>query len=379
MKVTAMYLINLYPVAAGGGLQNAYSFLNELKSSSYKNECVCILRDNSSLVDFCIENEINFEKVPDSKMSRLLFEFYFFNRIAEKYKSKVVFTLFGNPPLNSPGITKISGFARSNIIEKSVNFWGYLNILKRVKMLLLDKVILYMMRRSDVVILETERLRRLSLKHRTFGKAKIEVVNMSPSSTLLDSLKNTEKRKIGNKIKILYLSGAHPNKNIHQVVNLIEYIKVSYDIDISLVTTLDENTEYFRIVSSSFTQKGIFELLDNRGTISPQNISELIQECDALINIATLESFSNNWVEAWASRRLLICRDSGYARDSCGDAAFYLNLDDMENSADSLVSVLFNEDFYDGFCLVGSTNLKNLPTPKQKFECNFEIINRYES
>lgn len=369
-----MYLINLYPVAAGGGLQNAYSFLNELSKSQYRSSCICIVRSESDLLNFCMDKGLLYEAVPSGKISRLFFELFLFRKLSHKFKSKLVFTLFGNPPLNSGKLIKISGFARSNIIENNVDFWAYLNRSQKIKMNIIDCIIKNMMRKSDVVILETQRLKRLSLDKSVFGQAKIEVVNMSPSSTLVSSLSQCKGRIIKRDIKLLYLSGAHPNKKIHELAKIISCMNSNWEYRISLITTLDEQSDYFKLVKNEFLDNGAIEFLDNRGVISPISISPLIEECDGMINIAALESFSNNWVEAWAANRLLICRNSGYAKESCGDACVYVDVDDVDKSAHQLMDVLLDDEKYRTYCENGLRKLRELPTAKEKFDINFEII-----
>lgn len=373
-----MFIVNLYPVSKGGGLQNAFSFINELSVSAVKKKCICFVRKESEISIYCKEKGVNFVEYPSGLLARVFYEFVFFRYLVKKYRCNLVFTLFGNPPVNSGNIYKISGFARSNIIEKNVDFWAFLSPLSKIKALFIDKLLRLLMLRCNVVILETDRLKNIALKNNTFGRVKLEVVKMSPSSSIYDELKTFKPLMIKHTVKILYLSGAHPNKNIHLLSKLFESLNSQSTLKFVLVTTLDEDSSYYNLVFEHFSATGVSQYLNNVGTIIPSDIPLLIKDVHALINVSTLESFSNNWVEAWASNRLLICKDSGYARDSCAEGALYIDLKNTFESAKEIINTLLDEQKYKHFCTNGNVILDSLPSPHEKFNHYLDIINKYE-
>ena len=372
--------INLYIVGGGGGGQNAFSFLTSLIKNGDIEKYVVIVRKGSDLESFCEGNSVSFVSFRSGFISRIYFELFGFYLISKKSKPKAVLTLFGNSPLiRSKGLVAISGFARSNIIESKVDFWGFLPFLsKRVKKLK-DSVILLLMRRSGVIVLETQRLKRLANESKVFGSSKLEVIEMAPSSLVVDRLSMID--PFYNKItsntgdqnfKFLCLCGPHKNKNVHLLPPILK--ELSYmGVKVTVVTTMEES-KYLEEVKKEFNLCGAN--IDNLGGVDHSDIPSLIEACSAIVNVSKLESFSNNWVEAWASKRLLICRESGYAFESCGDAALYVDLNKPIESAKLIKNTLFDYQQYKSYVDLGTEKLSSLPSADEKFKKYEEIIEK---
>ncbi len=377
-----MVIINLVPVAAGGGLQNAISFLTEF----YKCSCIdnskfiFIVRTGSALEELCSIHNIKYESVKlNSVIDRLRFETIIVRKIVARYSPKVIFTLFGNPPVFTPSkVKKVSGFARSNIIEQRSEFWSFLPTIEYFKKRMTDELIRVLFKRSDVIIVETERLLRLAESSRTFGNSKIRCVQMSPSAAF-DNLKSASEMDIQDPIgvkKIAYIAGPHPNKRIEKLAELFYWIN-RFEQEYRLVVTFNESSDYATVIKDSFNQYGVLDYVDFVGPISPDMVPVFLADKCAVVNFSMLESFSNNWVEAWKFRKLLICRNDPYAVDSCGDAAFYLDLRSMRACAMELHRIFESEELYGGFLEKGDKMLKSLPTSSEKFKKYMDIINEF--
>jgi glycosyltransferase involved in cell wall biosynthesis len=375
-----LLIVNLYPVAAGGGLQNAYSFLSELKNTPLKLKTIVVLRMNSQLIGFCDKHSIKYVTFSSGFFGRFCFEFFYFRNSISQFNPKLIFTLFGNPPLNRPNVPTISGFARSNIIESDVDFWAHLSFKKKLLNKIRDRLILKLVSKSDIVVLETQRLLQLAENKEIFGKAQLKLIQMSPSSLVVNKL---EKLPIHSSIpikksdafKVLYLSGSHPNKNIHKLAPLIKAVQLK-GYNLKLITTMPES-DYLNSVRDEFEALSICDCLENIGPISSNEVPEAIRDCVALINVSNLESFSNNWVEAWASSRLLIAKDAGYAIDSCSNAALYISFDSPYKSAVDLIHVLENESLYKKYVIKGKEQLSILPNSEVKFNHYVQIFKEY--
>ncbi len=373
-----MIIVNLFPVAKGGGLQNAFSLLTALKKSELT-AYQCLVRKGSDLELYCQENDIKFESFGSGLFGRLLFEFFYARRVCLKNNAKVIFTLFGNCPILSGKSIKISGFARSNVVEKDKKFWNFLPRYKRMIKRINDLLILQLMKLSDVVILETERLGRLSSQNKVFGDAKVRVVKMAASGLIVDQLGCIETVKLEDMqtINITYITGSHPNKNIPLLAPLFHFLNINcLNKSFNLICTLP-NDDYFMEVKSAFNRLNIEQHLTNGGFLSSNDIPKIISESHALINVAYLESFSNNWVESWAAKRLLICRDAEYAHDSCFDSAIYVDLNEPEISAKKILTIFESQAKFDQYTAQGSKLLEQMPNSNEKFQQYMEIINEF--
>jgi glycosyltransferase involved in cell wall biosynthesis len=371
-----MYIINLYPVATGGGLQNALSFLSFLKEDSRNKQTICFVRESSELEMYCKEFNLNYCSFTDGFFGRCKFELFSARVACKAIDAKCVFTLFSNPPFNLPKIKTISGYARSNVIEKDKGFWDFLPINKILKNRVLEFVNLKLISRSDVVILETEHLFNKAITNKVFGKSKIKVVEMAPSNLVLQKLDSMNPLNVSSEgvINILYLSGPHPNKNIHNLGRVMLLLNKSKSKKTYVLNVTLPDGSYLNSVLQNFQKEGASDYIVNRGSINQGEIDNVILDAHALINVARLESFSNNWVEAWASNRLLICADAEYARASCGNAAIYVNINDADSSAKTIIDIFDNESEYLKLVERGNNHLLSLPSSKDKYFKYWEII-----
>lgn len=374
-----MVLINLFPVSAGGGLQNSLSFIRMLSyAKDVPFDYIISCRSGSIVHQYAIDLGLPHVAFAAGRGGRLFYELWRGAYFAKSMGAVCVFTLFGNPPLTmGVRVKKISGFAYSNIIQKEINFWGWLPLGQRIVKHLIDFLRLFLARRSDVIILETDYLLTRAATGVFSGKD-LRVVKMAPSSLVVASLssfgsdKSVMEREAGSVIRILYLSGAHPNKRIHFLAPLfLELFKLG--LECRLITTLPEG-QYLSLVRNEFEKLGIQDLHENIGPVAPENVANILYSSDAVINVAKLESFSNNWVEAWAAGLPLLVTDAQWARASCGNAAIYVDIDAPVSSAQNIYSILSSDAAVRVLVAEGRRVLSSLPTAEQRTHQYIEII-----
>jgi glycosyltransferase involved in cell wall biosynthesis len=111
--------------------------------------------------------------------------------------------------------------------------------------------------------------------------------------------------------------------------------------------------------------------------VNNTEVDQLISSCDAMINIAKLESFSNNFVEAWQMKKLLLVTDADWSRDSCGNAAFYLDVENLEILSNQLIGIITNNSLRNEIILNGENHIQSYPSPIEKMTLFVDIINKY--
>lgn len=373
-------LINLVPIQAGGGLQNALSFLSGIsKDSKFCDKCLIVVRKRSSLHKYATELKLDVITIEQSAISRIKFELFSCRQLINKYKISIVFSLFGGSPYFSSGAYKISGFAYSNIIQSEVPFWDYLPLRQQLLKKLIDKIRLASAVRCDELILETHYLKKRAIDT-VFRNKVVHVVEMAPSNLVMTELLNTpvSEDECMNGIlpkKILYLSSPHPNKRIHLLAPVFSKLSEG-DNKFELVTTLPEHHKYTRAVEQEFKRHNVSGNLKNFGPVDPINVAKLLQSVDAVINVALLESFSNNWVEAWAAKKLLITTDAEWARKSCHDSAVFIDPTQPENSARKIAAIFSSPEDLSLIVKSGEERIRQLPTSSNKTDAYKAIITK---
>jgi hypothetical protein len=363
--------INLVPITVGGGLQNAINFLLNIDFSTFKTKSILIvIRDNSTLIDICNKKNFKYKVIKKGFLSRLYYELFFYSNKT----NSVIFTLFGTKPILSWNTFTITGCAYSNLFYPEIDFWGYLPIKQRIVKKLKDIYRFNNVKSSNVVIFETDLLRKKAVSEFGFESNNTYVVKMAVSSLI----KETEPINRNDKVfKILYLGSAHPNKRQHLIPKIIGQLLNNSYTNFQFIVTMNKNLEYTKNVLDDIDKNNLEKYFLNLEYVNNTEVDQLISSCDAMINIAKLESFSNNFVEAWQMKKLLLVTDADWSRDSCGNAAFYLDVENLEILSNQLIGIITNNSLRNEIILNGENHIQSYPSPIEKMTLFVDIINKY--
>jgi glycosyltransferase involved in cell wall biosynthesis len=367
--------INLVPIQIGGGLQNAMNFLLNLDINQLKSkETIVLVRKDSTLIDICKEKNIKYIAIQNDFLSRLKFEtFFFMNK-----SNSLIFTLFGTKPILTWGAKTITGCAYSNLFYPKIDFWGYLPPMQKNIKKLKDLYRYYNVKSSDVVIFETELLTKKAIEEFSFPKDDTYTVKMAVSSIVKhgDSFIDFNINK--ENFNILYLGSAHPNKRQHLLPTIAKEMLNQGINDFSFILTMNPDNSYTKEVLNKINEMNLENYIINLGPVENNKIANLIEQCDAMINIARLESFSNNFVEAWQMEKVLFVTDDEWAKDSCGKAAVYLDVDNNSSLISKIKTIIDNKELYSKVIEEGKKQLNTYPNPKEKISQFITIINKYQ-
>lgn len=375
IDVSTKLFINLVPIKDGGGLQNGINLIKGLKPESIQTSISAVFRRNELLKQACEDKGIHYKQIGTGLLSRLLFEMLFFVNI----KNGIIFTLFGGRPLITAQNTNIVGCAYSNLFYPEINFWCYLPNHKKIIKKLIDKYRLWAIMRSDVVIFETEILRKRAVEQKLIPFSRTHVVKMAVSEfvRVYDSKKDqcNNYRFSDKSFKILYLANPHPNKRIHLLPEVAYNLRKSSTKSITFILTLS-NSNYTSEVFKLFKHFEVENYFKNIGRVAPDLIANLISDCDAMINIALLESFSNNFIEAWQMQRPLIATDADWARDAAKGSALYVNPMQPEIMAKKLVRIASDAELKNTLIAEGKKLLLSYNSAQSKTDKYIDIIKK---
>lgn len=361
-------ILNFLPVCSGGGLQNALSFINCLDNPK---EFIAVVSEGTPIFDACKVVGLDTINIKPGLLNRFFFEVKvrrFFDR------ATVCFTLFGPPLIGGLGyLYNINGFAYSNILHKDFDFWWWCSPLEKIKKKLIDVYRARITALSDEIIFETDLLHDKAKSDPLFNCKKLHVVHMAPSK-LVSQFSGSKVRNVNvdhGLYNVLYLSGDHPNKRVSDLPKVAACL-ASHNIKICFVTTLPDGV-MLSLIEKQAHALGVSEYFNNLGPIPQAEIGTTINSVNAMINVAYLESFSNNVVEAWALGKPLIITDAEWARRSCHDAALYLDIDNKASIVGSFKSLL-DKSIQTKLVKEGFKMLNKMPTAEEKNGRYFAII-----
>lgn len=370
-------IINLIPITKGGGLQNTLSFLRELaRDEPRRDESVIYCRAGSEIAEFCKDRLPHVHSIGSGAGARFAAEAKLRN------SGGVCFTFFGAPTFGcSEKTVNVCGCAYSNLLYKDLDFWDHLSGLAYWKRRFVDFLRKRALERADFWIFETETLRRRAVELCGFPSDRVAVVKMAPSS--LVAPERVDQRLVADfrsslpaGFKILLLAGAHPNKRQMALPKMIDALMEQGARGFSFVTTMAAADPYCVKVTDEIGNGNRRNCFRNLGPIPPDRCASLISACDAMMCISRLESFSNNFVEAWKMGKPLIVTDADWSREACGTGAMYIDPMDPENAAKAIGRLIKSKDVAIELSRGGVEALASYNTAESKYAEYWRVIGR---
>jgi len=355
-------LVNLSTLKKGGGQNVALNFLSSLDTLNFENISFYffVAEGSGSHQYLKSKKKVNFSVLPSNPLKRIFFELFLSKNILNKEKIDIIYTYFGIG-LFTKKIPQVSGSADSNLYFPEINFWSHYKGLKRFKKRIIDLYRIWGLKRANAIIFENKVMEERSRKlfNIKYTKFIMPSISFDCENTNLRSL-------VKNKSKGLFLCGWQLNKNIMMIPEIASQLK-KHDVDFEFVITapLDNSPEHIK-----FIKKVKFHNVENYinlvGTVNKHDLSSLYKSIDFVFLLSKLESFSNNIIESWYYKRLLIISDEIWARSICNESAIYVERDDSEVIANKIMEVLNNPKLENLVIHRASKMLLNYPSVNER-------------
>ncbi|MGO8698222.1 MAG: glycosyltransferase family 4 protein [Limisphaerales bacterium] len=373
-------VLNFLPIYEGGGLQNALSFVDTLLDKDCAGLNVqAVVRCGSEIHQKCEKAGIRCCVVANGRMGRLRFELSC--RSVFK-RGQVCFTHFGPIMLSSAGyLINVNGCAYCNLFYPDINCWSYLPIRQRIIAEAIDCLRRRYTSRADYWIFETEVLKERAIRLCGFPAERVGVVPMAVSRLVSPEKVNLAAKaeletSLKPGLKFLFLNSANPNKRIHLLPDLAAEMRSRGANDFVFVTTMNPESFYSRDVAARFREMKLERHFQNLGPVAPDRVASLIACADAMCNFCRVESFSNNFIEAWTMQLPLVVTDCDWAKAACGRSALYVNPENLAECALTLGRLMQDANLRRSIVEEGKLQLKKHPTSQEKTRLYFEAIDR---
>ena len=376
MNMQKDVLYNFLPVGGGGGLQNALSFVSNIETAEGRH---FLIRQGSPLCAVAKQKGALVHEVSSVK-GRLACEWNAGKRFAD---FQGVFAIFGAPFIHSHRyFINIGGFAVSNLLYPEIDFWGYCSKLEYCRRQMVDLYRRAFYKKNDFWIFETQTLQERAIKLFHFPEERTAVVKMAPSSLVgKDKVKSDVRAKFAAEIPqgrftFLFLNGPHPNKRIHLLPDIAAELKKQGNNEFLFLLTMDPSHPYTREVFAKAESLQVRSFFHTVNAVKQEDVASLIDCCDAMGTLSLLESFSNNFVEAWKMGKPLIVTDSDWARQSCRESACYVFPEQADASAAVFSQLMASPALQQEMISKGRKILSEYPTAQEKNQQYLAAIER---
>lgn len=349
-------MLDLSGIKSGGGAQLATNFLAHVGGQGGARLFDFILVSDKFPRTDAVSDFSELVAAPSSITGRLRFEHVELPRIARQRGVTHSYTFFGPGLPARTGLKQLVGVAYPTLVYDDSPYWDHLPIGFKAKKRVQNSLRKARLRQADYLIFETntmlERAKRAGL---VMGGS--SVIPPTPTAFLLPSPPPPTEP-----VRFLILAGTDPHKNLWRLFEALPLI-ADEALDVRFAVSITRNA-FLAAMGPSDPAKAqlvdkYFEFL---GPLPPDRLQEAYNMATVVLNIADLESFSNNYMEAWLTGRPLLASDRDFARAICGGSAIYVEPHDIV----SLVAGIrqFAQSQPDTVAMVaeGRDRLKRLPT-----------------
>lgn len=360
-------LIDCSNLKAGGGIQVATSFINDLNKIVSNDSFYVVLshhmKNNFDRIIFN-RNIIFFDLPERAKSKKRISDFL--NSIENNYHIEKVFCVFG-PSYYKSKVPKIVGYAIPHHIYRESPFFKNLTFWKKIRLFLLQKIHISLFKKnSDILVFETKDAQNRFLNQFGYDKTTYVV-----SNTLNEIFveKVVLKKKILNNFKgkkILCLSANYPHKNLQIIPKVVD----------NLLKMNQKNFKFY--VSLNHSNLGFASKYDDYieylGKVDLENLPSLYQQIDVVFIPTLLEVFSATYLEAMYMKKPIVASDMSFVHDICDSSALYFFPTDPNDAAGKLLRLFFDQDLRDVLIEKGEKRVQLFGTSMDRTLRYIEII-----
>ena len=172
----------------------------------------------------------------------------------------------------------------------------------------------------------------------------------------------------------LCLTHYYPHKNLETLLPVAAEIK-ERSLAYTIVTTIEaEDHKRAAKLLTRLHDQGLTDIVTNIGRVRHADLAALYSQCDAMILPTLLESFSATYIEAMFHGKTILTSDLDFARDVCGEAAFYFDPLNPQSIVEAMVCASQKDEIRERKLAAGRQRLSQLWTSGQVFGAYQELL-----
>jgi glycosyltransferase involved in cell wall biosynthesis len=362
-------LIDLSPLKSGGGVQLAINFIEELKK--FERNGVFLLLPSKGVLSKIkyLNDSTEIKYSPSNIFRRIFFEYISIQSFLRDKSIENIFTFFGSGLPHPKRIISNVCIAYPIICYPESPYWEYLKKSKKIKQKLINHLRVKRIKKANKIFVETEVMRQRISKITKMNISEISIIPPYPSNYVIPKIDSLAHIK-----NFLLLSGNSPHKNLWRLPSIAtELIKLGVN-DFKFIISMDKK-EYLRsIISQRIDLNIINNHFDFKNTVHPKDVQRLYEISDAILSLSDLESFSNNYMEAWKVGLPIIASDRDFAHHICRNSAIYVEPHNPSDVAKKILELILNPTLSKELIEMGNSYLKELPDQQKRFKMIMDYL-----
>ncbi|NJL74788.1 MAG: glycosyltransferase family 4 protein [Saprospiraceae bacterium] len=320
--------INAVALASAGGLSVGLNFLRQIRNNDLDLSKVIVFVPAGCNYEQFRSELIEIIVVPNlfrKHFFRLFTDFIWLPYKIKKTKPDVIFSMgnFGTPIKNIPqAILFHWAYA---VYPESPEIWNRMTSSERLKRKTRVNVFKNRLKYANVVFPQTHTIASRLTKYYPESPSVVVIPNAYSQIEKKSTSSKNYFNKEQNRRYLLCLSHYYTHKNLDILIEVAHYLKI-HRLNVSIILTIskgysDLSDELLEKIESNQLSPYIFSV----GQVTIEDVSTVYGEVDALILPTLLESFSGTYVDAMHFEKTIFTSDRDFAREVCGEAAYYFD------------------------------------------------------
>ena len=344
-------------------MQRAISSIEFIEQSLPASYDLLLATNSFNDIYFASKSRFSRVKFPSNLFIRTLYEYIWFRFWVRFTRIKFALSFAGCGLIYPKSVVSTICLNYPILFYSDSPFWSYLPSRVRLYKRLKNFLRLKRIKQASSIIFQTDVMLARAQKLLSPFDYNFFVVPPAPSA-FLGSISSKD---FNSTFRILSLNNLAIHKNLHVLPSVAScLIDIGFkDFIFVLTCTYEEYVDFLMSnYSLSFDDNFLchFEFV---GSIEPSDISSLYSSSDLLIQLSDLESFSNNYMEAWLTSTPILASDRDFARRICGDSAVYVDPHSPLDIANSILALHKSPDLLRKLSLNGLGKSTMLPTQGQ--------------
>jgi glycosyltransferase involved in cell wall biosynthesis len=365
------WLIDAGAIKTGGGVQIALNrlpiLLDKLQAEGHK--VSVLLPDTGPLSTLELRGATETLISPSNPIKRLFFENFQLYRWLKHADVTVIYTLFGFGLPHPKTVLSVVNTANATTCYPESPYWSRLKNLVLIRRKIYTKLRQNRLKKAGHWIFETDIMRKRSVK--TLSLKESSTSTLWPSVTKYIKDMPAKNYSQITRFRLTLITGNEAHKNLDCLVAIAIYLLAhSAPIDIGITLT-DE--QLLPLLPEGLTPKDVSNI-KCLGKIPQTELQSIYEDTDLVVNLAELESFSNNYMEAWKSGLAMICSDRDFSRHICRNSAIFVEPLDPELAAKKILGAINDRELLNRMASQGKSYLLELPSHELYAEKTLGII-----
>lgn len=300
-------------------------------------------------------------QAPSRAVARVVYENTVLRWAVRRHRITHAYTFFGPGLPHFKNVRQVVGVAYPTLVYDDSPYWRHLRKAFKWRKRIQNKLRKMRIRQADHLIFETAVMQSRAREVALVSKGS-SILPPTPTKYL-----SPMPLSVDCEMRVLFLSGVDPHKNLWRIIDVLPLL-ADANLPVRFLVSVhrSEFLRYLPYTVSESVEALVERYIEFLGPLPPDKLMEAYGRSTIVANLSDLESFSNNYCEAWLVGRPILASDRDFARHICGASAHYVEPHDPHSVFCGLKMLFEDRGVFEFMIQEGRSRLAKLPNIDQR-------------